>query len=242
LRPNRDAQNSRPPGTHDQLSLVQPRHQRNLASRFDLHRLADSRLVALQLAIPSILLACQGGAGIMTEIDFAYFNFEHGGLIDGRDHFYSSGRGYDFGGLIRVAGSGGRWPHVLVLGEGDRYEMAGGEGMWEAAAAMRDAGGPTVCAAGVRTARRGLYAPVIFVDPQAMVIRRFYYHRRRQCSASAVFPVSPGPITTASRHEPWPEASAASLPRTSAASARSTKWTGRGGSCRGMPGSEPAPI
>jgi hypothetical protein len=44
----------------------------------------------------------------MTEIDFAYFNFEHGGLIDGRDHFFSSGRGYDFGGLVRVAGGGDR--------------------------------------------------------------------------------------------------------------------------------------
>ena len=83
-----------------------------------------------------------------TEIDFGYFNYEHGGLIDGRDHFYSSGRGYDFGGLVRVADSA-RWAHVLVMGEADRYELAGGKGMWEAAAAMRAAGGrpyvPLVC-------------------------------------------------------------------------------------------------
>ncbi len=54
----------------------------------------------------------------MTEIDFAYFNYEHGALIDGRDHFYRSGRGYRFGGLVRVAGDGGRWPHILVTHEG----------------------------------------------------------------------------------------------------------------------------
>lgn len=45
----------------------------------------------------------------MTEIDFAYFNYEHGGLTGGHDHAYSSGRGYDFGGLVRVAGDQGRW-------------------------------------------------------------------------------------------------------------------------------------
>jgi len=81
------------------------------------------------------------GRQAVTEIDFAYFNYEHGGLTGGHDHAYSSGRGYDFGGLVRVAGDQGRWPHILIMGEGDRYEFAGGEGMWEAAAAMRAAGG-----------------------------------------------------------------------------------------------------
>jgi endonuclease/exonuclease/phosphatase family metal-dependent hydrolase len=95
----------------------------------------------------------------------------------GRDHFYSSGRGYDFGGLVRVAGDGGRWPHILVLGEGDRYELAGGEGMWEAAAAMRDAGGRPYVPLACELPAEGLYAPVIFTDPQAIVVRRFYYHR-----------------------------------------------------------------
>ena len=45
------------------------------------------------------------------------------------------------------------------MGEADRYELAGGEGMWEAAAAMRDAGGlpyvPLVC----ELPAEGLYAP-----------------------------------------------------------------------------------
>jgi hypothetical protein len=111
------------------------------------------------------------------EIDFAYFNYEHGGLVDGRDHFFSSGRGYDFGGLIRVAGSGGRWPNVLVLGEGDRYEMAGGEGMWGAVTAMHRAGGPAYTPLACELPKEGLYAPVIFVDQQVIEIRRFYDHR-----------------------------------------------------------------
>jgi len=113
----------------------------------------------------------------VTEIDFAHFNYEHGGLTGGHDHAYSSGRGYDFGGLVRVAGDQGRWPHILIMGEGDRYEFAGGEGMWEAAAAMRAAGGRPYVPLACELPREGPYAPVIFVDPQAVVICRFYYHR-----------------------------------------------------------------
>jgi hypothetical protein len=111
------------------------------------------------------------------EIDFAYFNYEHGGLVDGHDHAYSSGRGYLLDGLIRVAGDGGRWPHVLAMGEGDRYELSGGEGMWEAAAAMRAAGGRPYVPLACELPDEGLYAPVIFVDPQTVVIRRWFYHR-----------------------------------------------------------------
>ena len=81
----------------------------------------------------------------MTEIDFAYFNSDHGGLIGGEDRFCSSGRGYQFDGLARVAGDQGRWPHILILGEADRYGYAGGEGMWEAAVAMRAAGAGRTC-------------------------------------------------------------------------------------------------
>ena len=113
----------------------------------------------------------------MTEIDVAYFNFEHGGLIGGHDHAYSSGRGYDFAGLVRVAGDQDRWPHILIMGEADRYEMSGGEGMWEAAAAMRAAGGRPYVPLACELPREGLYAPVIFADPQAIVVRRFFYHR-----------------------------------------------------------------
>src|SRR5260370_854974 len=113
----------------------------------------------------------------MTAIDVAYFNYEQGGLIGGHDHAYSSGRGYDLDGLARVARDGGRWPPPLIMGEGNRYELAGGEGMWEAAAAMRAAGGRPYVPLACELPREGLYAPVIFTDPQAIVIRRFYYHR-----------------------------------------------------------------
>jgi hypothetical protein len=113
----------------------------------------------------------------MTDIDFAYFNFEHGGLADGHDHAFSSGQGYDYRGLVRVAGDQGRWPHVLIMGEGDRYELSGGEGMREAAAAMRAAGGRAYVPLACELPAEGLYAPVIFTDIQAVVIRRFYYHR-----------------------------------------------------------------
>lgn len=111
----------------------------------------------------------------MTEIDFAYFNYEHGGLINGKDCFFSSGRGYEFAGLVRVAGDQDRWPHILVMGEGDRYGYAGGEGMWEAAAAMRAAGGRAyVPLLGSLPREWGPYAPVIFVDAQTVVIRRWH--------------------------------------------------------------------
>jgi hypothetical protein len=40
---------------------------------------------------------------------------------DGEDCFYSSGRGYDFAGLVRVAGDQGRWSHVLLLGSSNRH-------------------------------------------------------------------------------------------------------------------------
>jgi hypothetical protein len=120
----------------------------------------------------------------MTEIDFAYFNYEHGGLIGGEDRFCSSGRGYDFAGLARVAGDQGRWPHILAIGEADRYGYSGGEGMWEAAAAMRAAGGRAyVPLLGSLPREWGPYAPVIFVDAQSVVIRRWYDPRQPDFAA-----------------------------------------------------------
>jgi hypothetical protein len=120
----------------------------------------------------------------VTEIDVAYFNYDHGGLIGGHDHAYSSGRGYDFAGLVRVAGDQGRWPDILILGEGDRYQYAGGEGMWEAAAAMRAAGGrPYVPLLGSLPREWGPHAPVIFVDAQSIVVRRWHDHRNPDFAA-----------------------------------------------------------
>jgi len=57
----------------------------------------------------------------LTELEIAYFNYEHGGLLDAQDRFYSTGHSRDFTGLVRVAGDQGRWPHILVMGFSDRW-------------------------------------------------------------------------------------------------------------------------
>ena len=112
----------------------------------------------------------------MTEIDFAYLNYEHGGLRN--TGYPGGGADYDYAGLVRVMSDGDRWPHILVMGEGDRYEYAGGRGVWEAAAAMRAAGGRAyVPLLGSLPREWGPYAPVIFADPQSVVIRRWHDHR-----------------------------------------------------------------
>jgi hypothetical protein len=109
---------------------------------------------------------------------------KHGGLAGSEDRFYSSGHGYDFAGLVRVAGDQKRWPHILVMGEADRYGFAGGEGMWEAAAAMRVAGGRTyVPLLGSLPREWGPYAPAVFVDAQSVVIRRWHDHRQPDFAA-----------------------------------------------------------
>src|SRR6266536_6036411 len=78
------------------------------------------------------------GESQVTAIDLAYFNFEHGGLIGGGAR--GGGSGYEYTGLVRVMGEDDRWPNLFVMGEGDRYDFNGGEGMWGAVAAMRAAG------------------------------------------------------------------------------------------------------
>ena len=54
----------------------------------------------------------------MTEIDFAYLNYEHGGLRD--TGCPGGGADYDYAGLVRVMSDGDRWPHILVMGLSDR--------------------------------------------------------------------------------------------------------------------------
>jgi endonuclease/exonuclease/phosphatase family metal-dependent hydrolase len=119
-------------------------------------------------------------------LEIAYFNFEHGGRSQAQDRYYSTGTLPDFTSLVQVAGDQDRWPHILVMGEGDRYGDAGGEGMWEAAAAMRAAGGRAyVPLLGSLPRDWGPYAPVIFVDAQSIVIRR--WHDPRQPDFAARF-------------------------------------------------------
>lgn len=112
----------------------------------------------------------------MTEIDFAYWNFAHGG----RRGANSGGDGgtYDFRPLVRVIGHQGRWPDVLIMGEADRYDFNGGEGLWGAVAAMREAGGRVYTPFMCQLPRDwGPFAPAMFVDTQKVQIRRFYDHR-----------------------------------------------------------------
>lgn len=112
----------------------------------------------------------------MTEIDFAYWNYEHGGRRDADSG--GNGGSYDFEPLCRVVGHEDRWPHVLILGEADRYDFDGGAGLWGAAAAMREAGGrvytPLMCSL---PRDWGPFAPAIFVDLQTVQVDRFYDHR-----------------------------------------------------------------
>jgi endonuclease/exonuclease/phosphatase family metal-dependent hydrolase len=109
-------------------------------------------------------------------IDFAYFNYEHGGRVNANS--LGDGGPYDFRGLVRVMGEDDRWADAVLLGEGDRYEYNGLEGAWEAAAAMREAGGRAYTPLPCSLPREwGPFAPVIFVDLQKIVVRRFYSHR-----------------------------------------------------------------
>ncbi|MGP4029700.1 endonuclease/exonuclease/phosphatase family protein [Actinomadura sp. 3N407] len=114
----------------------------------------------------------------MTELRFSYVNIEHGGRTEAGYSSYSGDGGpYDFG---RVTGMfhDGDWPDILVIGEGDRYELNGMEGAYEAAAALRQAGGPAYVPHPCSLPREwGMFAPVIYVDPQKVVVRRFYSHR-----------------------------------------------------------------
>ncbi|GAA1801575.1 hypothetical protein [Actinomadura chokoriensis] len=80
----------------------------------------------------------------------------------------------------RWQGASGRpnWPDILVIGEGDLYELNGMEGAFEAAAALRAAGGPAYVPHPCSLPREGgMFAPVIYVDPIKIVVRRFYSHR-----------------------------------------------------------------
>lgn len=106
----------------------------------------------------------------MTEIDFMYWNFAHGGR---------RGKGvYDLRPLVRVVGHQNRWPAVLIVGEADEYDYAGGAGLWDAAAAMRDANGPAYIPLMCGLPRDwGPYAPAMFVDTQRLQVHRFYDHR-----------------------------------------------------------------
>ncbi|NKZ03292.1 endonuclease/exonuclease/phosphatase family protein [Actinomadura latina] len=114
----------------------------------------------------------------MTHLRLSYVNIEHGGrTTTGYSAYSGDGGPYDYD---RVTGMlhDGDWPDILVIGEGDRYELNGMEGAYEAAAALRDAGGPAYVPHPCSLPREwGMFAPVIYVNPQKVVVRRFYSHR-----------------------------------------------------------------
>ncbi|MFC0435044.1 hypothetical protein [Kutzneria buriramensis] len=110
------------------------------------------------------------------DIDLAYFNYAHGGLTNPTSRGENPPGGYDFTGLVRVMRE--RWPHVLVMGEGDLYEYFGGAGMWGAAEAMREAGGRAYIPLPCQLPREGgAFAPCIFFDAQTLIVKRFFDHR-----------------------------------------------------------------
>jgi hypothetical protein len=53
----------------------------------------------------------------VTEIDLAYFNYEHGGLRN--TGYPGGGADYDYADLVRVMSDGDRWPHILCMGFSD---------------------------------------------------------------------------------------------------------------------------
>lgn len=114
-----------------------------------------------------------------TTIDLAYINFWHGGLPTDPACSDRCTCTHDFRGLVRMAGEDGRWPDLLVMGEGVNYRDHGGRGMWGAAAAMAEAGGPPYVPLPCTLPREwGPYAPVMFYNPDVLQVKRFYGDHR----------------------------------------------------------------
>lgn len=109
-----------------------------------------------------------------VHLDLAYFNFANGGRAPSRFEGDVLTPAYHDG-LVRVAGDGGRWPHILIMGEGERYDRSGGAEAWNAAGSLRHAGSPPyVPLLGCTIFDGTAFAPVIFIDPRAVVVRRWY--------------------------------------------------------------------
>ncbi|GAA4082805.1 hypothetical protein [Actinomadura miaoliensis] len=109
------------------------------------------------------------------EIQIDYINYERGGRPNAN---YSGDGGLpDPTGLVRIMLSGS-WPAILGVGEAERWEFNGYQGAYEAAVALRRAGGPPyVPFVGSLPREGGPFGPAILVDPTAVEVHRWYDHR-----------------------------------------------------------------
>jgi endonuclease/exonuclease/phosphatase family metal-dependent hydrolase len=111
----------------------------------------------------------------MSQMQVDVFNYEHAGRA-GADYIGNGGP-CDPAGLARVMAVGDP-PDILVMPEGDRYELNGREGAWEAATELAEVTGrpyvPHTCSL---PDEGGMFAPTIFHDPTTIQVRRFYDHR-----------------------------------------------------------------
>lgn len=115
---------------------------------------------------------------MINELELAYVNYEHGGLIAdpaGLGLHVGEGYRYEHSRLARLFGDGGRWPDLAVIGECDRWEFWAGRGAWEAIAAIAEAGGRSYAWLPTVLPREwGPFAPGILYDPQTVRVQRYF--------------------------------------------------------------------
>jgi endonuclease/exonuclease/phosphatase family metal-dependent hydrolase len=108
----------------------------------------------------------------VVTLELAVFNFAQGGLVGGIN---GSRRDHDFSGLVEAMQ--GDWPDLLVLCEGAFYTDRGNAGAFAAATAMREAGGRAYMPLPGSLPGNDTLAPVLFADPQTVVVHRFHSGR-----------------------------------------------------------------
>lgn len=110
-------------------------------------------------------------------VDLSIVNYAHGG---GNCDANRACGTWDYDGLRRIM-RGPRWPDILIVFEGERWALTGGDGGWGAAVALRreqrELGlteRPYVPLFGTLTQGRGPIAPVIFIDPTTICVRQWF--------------------------------------------------------------------
>lgn len=109
----------------------------------------------------------------MTELDFAYINYEHGGSNHGS--WFGTPGSFQFDGLVRLLGEDDRWPDVVAVGEAERWGFDGGTGLYGAAAALSEASRrPYLPMLGTLPGDAGPVGPAVFVDAQKVRVLNWY--------------------------------------------------------------------